>query len=113
MIVADMIVCGEREGPIAPSHKAVGMIAVGTNNVCFDEAICTLMGFDPKKIPAIQTARAIKQPYQLADRELQPRLRSNEPRYDGRMPMELKEKDRLHFLPTKGWGKWLSADDQI
>ena len=59
-IFADMIVSGEKEGPVNPTPKNVGLIAAGTNSVCFDEAVSTLMGFDYHKIPSIVRARKSK-----------------------------------------------------
>ena len=108
LIVADMIVCGEKEGPVAPSRKDVGMIAAGTNPVYFDEAICALMGFNPEKIPAICTARSVSAPYTLADAETQAVFCSNSERYHQRTIEELDPEDRLHFLPTGGWEKYLT-----
>lgn len=55
-ILADMIVSGEKEGPVAPSPKQVGMIIAGFNNVNFDKVVATLMGFDFNKIPSIKNA---------------------------------------------------------
>lgn len=51
--IADMIVAGEKEGPLEPSAKYVGSIIVGTNPVCVDKVICSRMGFDWRKIPSI------------------------------------------------------------
>ena len=53
LIVADMIVSGEKEGPVAPSPKNVGIVASGVNPVCFDRVIAALMGFDIKMIPTL------------------------------------------------------------
>ena len=102
LIVADMIVCGEREGPVAPSPKNVGIIAAGTNAVCFDETICTLMGFDYHKIPSIVRARDEKHRLSISDYKV-PIISSNIPGFDGRKPEQLGFKDLKRFEPTAGW----------
>lgn len=39
LIIGDMIISGEKEGPLLPSSKHSGIIAIGDNPVSFDEAI--------------------------------------------------------------------------
>ena len=53
LIVGDMIIAGEKEGPVYPTAKKVGMIVAGYNPVYFDTVIARLMGFDVNKIPSI------------------------------------------------------------
>lgn len=69
LIVADMIVMGEKEGPVAPSPKKVGVIAMGTNQVLFDEAIASFVGFDVQKLPFLVNARKVKGHFQLCGQE--------------------------------------------
>lgn len=102
-IVADMIVSGESEGPINPSPKLVGIIAMGTNPVCFDEAICTLMGFDIKKIPSLNVVRTIKSSFRLSCDDQVPIIRSNDNRYNNKSVDMLSRADLLDFTPTEGW----------
>lgn len=49
----DMIVCGEKEGPLHPSYKKVGGILFSDNPVEFDYCAVKLMGFDYKKFPTL------------------------------------------------------------
>lgn len=108
LIVADMIISGEGEGPIAPSSKPVGIVAVGTNAVCFDEAISTLMGFDIHKIPTICNARDRKGKYSLVDRDEYPLFISNESLYDSKEPLVVSKK--LDFRPSSGWKGHMELD---
>lgn len=101
-IVSDMIVCGEKEGPVAPTKKMIGCIAAGMNLVCFDEMIATLMGFDIKKIPMLRTVRQSKSKYKIAGNE-KPYLKSNNKKYDGKRIGELRRDDTFKFEPTSGW----------
>jgi len=103
LIIADMIISGEKEGPVAPTPKNVGIIAAGINPVCFDEAIATLMGMDAKKIPTIQTARKIKERFCLVDQDIFPVLISNDNDIDKKNIWELREDQCMNYVPTKGW----------
>lgn len=85
LIVADMIVSGEKEGPVAPSPKNVGIVASGVNPVCFDRVIAALMGFDIKMIPTLQTASKVKGKYDLLT------------------SLDFITDVKLDFIPTKGW----------
>jgi len=103
LIVADMIVSGEKEGPIAPSPKKVGIIAAGLNPVCFDEAIASLMGMDIKKIPTISAVRGIQKQYKMAEDGQEPIFVSNDPSLSGKRIQDLQSEDLLRFVPTDGW----------
>lgn len=101
IIIADMIVSGEKEGPVCPTPRNVGVIAAGTNPVIFDDVITTYMGFDSKKIPTICCARGIKSIYKLVDENVKPVIVSN----DDLLENDLSDKRLLveDYEPTNGW----------
>jgi uncharacterized protein (DUF362 family)/glycosyltransferase involved in cell wall biosynthesis len=101
LIVADMIVSGEGEGPLLPNPKIAGIIAMGLNPVCFDEAISSIMGFEPSVIPSINNARNIKD-YYIAD-ENETLIESNNPKFNLKNPGEISYSDSLQFKPPMGW----------
>lgn len=101
--VADMIVSGEKEGPVAPSPKPLGVIIMGNNCVCIDEIICTLMGFDCKKIPTLQNARNSKSKYSLVKSGVYGIIVSNKSEYNGKTYMDFAESDTFSFVATEGW----------
>jgi hypothetical protein len=101
LIVADMITSGEGEGPLLPSPKNAGIIAMGMNPVCFDEAISSIMGFEPSLIPSINNARYIKD-YYIAD-ENETLIESNDPKYNLKNPSKISYSDSLKFKPSMGW----------
>lgn len=104
LIVGDMIISGEKEGPVCPTPKEVGIIAAGTNTVCFDEAIAGLMGFDIKKIPSIINARNVHGKYRLVAENQSPVLKSNIANYNNKFPQEVfSRKTAFNFIPTSGW----------
>lgn len=103
IILADMIISGEKEGPVIPSPKAVGIIASGTNPVCFDETIATIMGFDYAKIPTIKLARETNSKYKLVDKDTKPYIISNNDKFNvGDLDL-LKESNTLKFEASSGW----------
>lgn len=109
LIIADMIVSGEKEGPVNPSPKQVGIIAAGTNPVCFDEAIATLMGMDLQKIPTLVTMRSLRLKRELVRQDEVPVIVSNNPAFNGKEPRELPFESVFHFTPSDGWKGHLEA----
>lgn len=103
LIVADMVVSGECEGPVMPSRKEVGAIAVGSDPVCFDEAIATLMGMDISRIPVLRQARTIGGKYTLTESDSNAYIVSNVAEWDSRKPSDISNQNTLHFKPTSGW----------
>lgn len=104
LIMADMVVSGEKEGPVCPSPKNIGIIAAGTNGVCFDETIAGLMGFDYKKIPSIVNARHVHGKYKLVKEDEFPVIKSNIDKYNEKKPSEVFSIiNSLQFIPTSGW----------
>lgn len=101
-IIADMVICGEKEGPLLPTPKKVGLIAAGENTVLFDEAICMLMGFEPKKIPTIQQAKGLKEKYNLGVKN-EWQFVSNDQEYNRKSKKDINKRNSLNFIPSKGW----------
>jgi uncharacterized protein (DUF362 family) len=61
LCLIDGIVCGEGEGPLQVSPKAVGTVLCASNPVSADWAACHIAGFDWMKIPQFSHARTLKQ----------------------------------------------------
>jgi len=103
LVVADMIISGEKEGPVAPSAKKTGIIAIGEDPVCFDEAIAELMGANRSYIHTLCRARNPKGNLMLTEADSIPYLVSNIPRWNHKHLDELRPNDLLYFKPTSGW----------
>ena len=101
--IADMIISGEKEGPVCPSPKNVGLIVSGFNSVCFDEVVATIMGFDKSKIPTLITARNIVGKYELISKEIHPQVVSNCDKYNKISLDDFEYLDLFHFQPSFGW----------
>ena len=97
--IADMIVAGEKEGPMLPSRKPTGLIVGSFNQLNADRTICQIMGFDPQKIKYIPGGYALKK-YKSSDSE-------EFKVYDQSGIVKDVEKYNQHFMPTDGWADYL------
>jgi len=98
----DMIVCGEKEGPLRPSYKKVGGILFSDNPVSFDFCVVKLMGFDYKKIPTLKNA--LEDKCLIKEKTDDIRLHSNEEDFD-RVVNDINYSFR--FEPSVGWRDYL------
>ncbi len=106
LIVADMVIAGEGQGPLSPSPKPVGIIGVGENPVAFDEVVATLYGAKMEYMHTINQARSTENgKYPLICPEEQGYILSNKASWNGKTWRELQAKDKLSIKPTKGWKK--------
>lgn len=107
LIVGDMIVSGEKEGPVAPSPKEVGLIAAATNPVCFDEIVATVMGFDYRKMPSVFRARNVSGVLELVSKEIKPVIKSNIDELNDKTVDTVPHNKLLYFEPTSGWKNYI------
>lgn len=103
LIIADMVISGEKEGPVLPTPKNVGIIAAGENPVCFDECIAKLMGAKLEMISTIKHARNPKGRFRFVENNLKGRIISNDISLNGKDIDQVTEKEILYFQPTNGW----------
>lgn len=97
--IADMIVAGEKEGPMMPSRKPTGLLVSGFNQLNVDKTICQIMGFDPQKIKYIPGGYALEK-YKISDSE-------DFKVYDQDGAVRNIEEYNWHFIPTDGWVDYL------
>lgn len=99
--IADMIISGEKEGPLIPSNKEVGMLVASFNSLNMDSVICSIMGFETNKIKYILNGYKISK-YSLSNGK-----------YDiyceGKKVKDI-EKYNHRFIPTDGWYDYLYKD---
>lgn len=100
--VADMIIIGEKEGPMMPSPKYAGIIAVSDNIVCFDEIVASIMGLDIKKIPLLKNIRN-KRKYKLVNNEDIGIIVSNNKLWNGKKASDINKSIALNIEPSSGW----------
>lgn len=97
--IADMIVAGEKEGPMLPSRKPTGMLVGSFNQLNADYIICQMMGFNPQKIKYIPAGYLLKK-YKISDSE---KFKI----FDQNGIVKDIEKYNQHFIPTDGWIDYL------
>lgn len=102
-IVADMIISGEKNGPVAPSPKPLGIIAAGYNPFYFDRTIASLMGFDVDKIPTLRQIKSSKSKYRLFDDCVKEEIVSNDDAINGKTIDQLEASDTWNFISPEGW----------
>ena len=104
--IADMIISGEKEGPLSPSPKQVGIIAMAEDSVCMDEVLATIMGVDYQYLPSIRNARRSHSlPIACYDKAC---IISNNKKWDGKDCSQLSPDDCFSFILTKGWKEYKS-----
>ncbi len=95
--VADMIVSGEKEGPLLPSPKPVGILVAGFNSLNVDKVISQIMGFDYRKIKYIENGYQLKK-YVLSS--------PNFETFSSGRKIEATSINKK-FIPTDGWIDYL------
>lgn len=99
--VVDGIIGGENEGPLVPTPKESGIIAVGFNPLVVDSVLARIMGFDIWKIPKLFHAYKMKKhPISMVKYE-EIQIKSNNLAYmDANKEMT---SQFLRYIPSKGW----------
>lgn len=98
----DMIVCGEKEGPLEPSYKKVGGILFSDNPIMFDYCEVKLMGFNYHKLPVM--VNALKYKLLMEENKGKIMLYSNNEKYNKAVD---EIEDDFAFEPTSGWKGYL------
>lgn len=99
--LGDMIVCGEKEGPLQPNYKYVGGLVFSDNAVLFDLFVVKIMGFDYNKFKVLLNAMKDKKIYDNQNNE----VNSNCSEFKDNI---FKRSDKFQFLPTDGWREYLN-----
>lgn len=110
LIVSDMIISGEGNGPLNPEPIKVGAVLIGENPVCMDEAIAWIMGFDVKRIPTLVNSRKpINNRFKLVDADNRAFFVSNSIEFNGKYVDEMKG-ILYRFRPSSGWKNHIERD---
>lgn len=111
LIVADMIIAGERKGPMSPTAKRVGAIAVGEDPVSFDESIAALMGANVSRIPTLRNARKAIGSLPLTDMNEPATILSNVEAWNGKSYAEIPYESTWKFRPIDSWKEAFGTND--
>lgn len=107
-IVGDMIVSGEKEGPLEPSPIYPNVIIMGDDPVQFDMLVSSLMGFDYNNIPSISMPQLDRIRDILTDKSNIDVVSNDENWNEGALS-EIRERYSLQFMPSRGWLKKLGC----
>lgn len=50
LTIGDMLICGQKDGPVSPVPKTLGMVMMSDNPLLFDWCMCEIMNFDHNKM---------------------------------------------------------------
>lgn len=100
--IADMIIVGEKEGPLLPSPKYGGIIAMGEDLVCFDEVVATILGLDINKIPLFQHLRE-KRKYPIVKENEHALIVSNSEKLNNKAISQITKEETINIEPSSGW----------
>lgn len=92
--IADMIVVGEKEGPLLPSPKKCGVLVFSEDIIAFDYVIATIMGFDYEKIPTLNKIQF--NPCKIE-------INSNNKKWNSKKIQDIRNCDTLKITPSDGW----------
>lgn len=104
--VGDMIVSGQKEGPLLPTPIHTGLLVFGQDPLYFDKVVCSIMGFDYRLIPSIERLDTLRSGCFMTDDE-KIEIVSNYKLWNGRTPDWIRENDCLRFEPSRGWERKL------
>ncbi len=100
-IVGDMIVSGEKEGPLEPSPKKVGTLLFAEDPVLFDRAVTAIMGYDERMIPLLNNDEIYKGKYAF-DKHESVNVVSNYKDWNNDTRV-IASKYGVGFIPCLGW----------
>lgn len=105
LTIGDMIIAGEKSGPLDPSDKPLGIIMASTNCAAFDAVFCGITGFAHQLIPTVR--ESCNDPRLLPDGREGILLQSNLADLHGRMLNECCFPDEWRFKPSPFWAEIL------
>ncbi len=104
----DGIIIGEKEGPIRPSPKKIGLLVGGFDPLMVDLAITELINFDYLKIPQLYKIFNIKNRKisQFNPQDLM--IKSNNSNWDNKKIDQITTTFKIQ--PTRGWKSYIEKD---
>ena len=108
--LADMIISGERNGPVSPEPKKLGIILAGNDAVMMDRLVCEIMGFDNSKVPAVYNA--INDSKLIQEDEHDCLFKSNLTEFNGKKLSELQFPQKWRFKPYDTWKGFIEKKNQ-
>jgi hypothetical protein len=110
--IGDMIIAGEKSGPLSPSPKPLGIILASTNCVVFDYIFCKITGSDYKTIPTVKNS--LVSPYLLKKPLREIKMYSNLDQYnDISLDNEISFPSDWYFSPHPFWESIIKVKENV
>ena len=100
--IADMIISGQHNGPMAPEPRPVGILLVGENSFASDLVIAKLMRAKIDKIPTLNQLRD-EDRLKIYDKSEAVKLISNDARWNGCTLDELNSSNTFKYKSPDDW----------
>lgn len=94
--IGDMVISGQKEGPLLPAPVDAGIILMAEDPVLFDRTVCGLMGFSYQHIPSIENQEIYTTKYAYHSRQTAVVVSKPEVIFPAGT-------QNLSFVPSKGW----------
>ncbi len=101
--IADMVISGEKEGPVAPSPKPVGALVIASNSFAADCVIGKMMGADIKRMPFIIDTMNMNKQFNLMPSDAPIRVLSNNVMLNQKNIEQITDVEKWNFVPVEGW----------
>ena len=105
--LGDMIIAGQRNGPLSPEPKSCGTIICSEDPIAFDKVVTTMMGFNAYEIPIIKGIGKDKLYGLPIVKDELIFIVSNDSEINGKTLQNLVCAFDRPFLPADGWEKIL------
>lgn len=99
--IGDMIIAGEKEGPLRPSPKKEGCILASQNCTLFDYVFCKMTGFNEQLIPTVY--HSIEEKMLLSDPLTEVLLYSNVDIFNEQKLVNLRFPKEYHLTAHPFW----------
>ncbi len=103
--IGDMIVSGQKDGPLEPTAKELGVVLASTNCAIFDYVFCKITGFDEKLIPTMH--HSVRNTDLSIEDWQNVVLSSNDEWFDKKRIVDVITKDECRFMAHPFWEKVL------
>lgn len=106
LTIGDMIICGEKEGPVSPSPKELGVLVIGADGFNFDKAVGYMMGAEISKISFIKDVINSRGKYSISENKVSelPVIIYND-KSQRCLSGGIIEKARWNLIPPNGWAE--------
>jgi uncharacterized protein (DUF362 family) len=105
LTIGDMIIAGEKRGPLEPSPKSLGCILASNNLAVFDYVFCKMTGFNIDLIPSVQNG--LKNSLLLNVPSASIQIHSNKKEFSNITLDKINFPREYYFVPNPLWNEVL------